>query len=137
MIVSSTKIAGASHAGHALAQLSAWPSVEAHRADCGVGIGVGTRAGQVLHLHDENHVSLRLTRPVIDRLRSVLTESGIDAVPDDDWVTMRLETPTDTRLLVMLVSVAIKANSAAPFPHPASGRVPSCAHSARRRTGRA
>lgn len=114
VIVSATKIAGTSHAGRALAQLSAWPSVQARRADCGFGIGVGTRAGQILHFHDEDHATLCLTLPVIDRFRVVLAEAGIDVIPDDDWVAMRLETPTDTAVLVTLVSVAIKAN----FPTP-------------------
>jgi hypothetical protein len=75
---------------------------------------VGTRAGQILHFHDEDHAHLRLTRPVIDRLRDVLAQCGIDVTPDDDWIGMRLETPSDITLLVMLVSVAIKANSSAP-----------------------
>jgi hypothetical protein len=108
--VSATKIAGTSCAGHALAQLSAWPSVVARQADCGLGMGVGTYAGQILHFHDEDHASLCLTRPVIDRFHDVLTQAGIDVIPDDDWIGMRLETPTDITLLVTLVSVAIKAN---------------------------
>jgi hypothetical protein len=114
VVVSATKIADTSCAGHAIAQLSAWPSVEAHRADCGVGVGVGTRAGQILHFHDEDHADLRLTRPVIDRLRDVLAQAGVDVIPDHDWIRMRLETSSDTTLLVTLVSVAIKANSFAP-----------------------
>jgi hypothetical protein len=116
VIVSASKIAGTSHAGRALAQLSAWPSVQARRADCGFGIGVGTHAGQILHFHDGDHATLCLTRPVIDRFRAVLAQAGIDVIPGDDWIAMRLETPTDTAVLVTLVSVAIKANSPAP-PH--------------------
>jgi Family of unknown function (DUF5519) len=125
VIVSATKIAGTSHAGRALAQLSAWPSVQARRADCGFGIGVGTHAGQILHFHDEDHAALCLTQPVIDRFRDVLAQAGIDVIPDDDWVAMRLETPTDTAVLVALVSMAIKANSPAP-PHAPFHRMTPC-----------
>jgi hypothetical protein len=125
VIVSATKIAGTSHAGRALVQLSAWPSVRARRADCGLGIGVGTRGGQILHFHDEDHAALCLTQPVIDRFRDVLAQAGIDVVPDDDWIAMRLETPTDTSLLVTLVSVAIKANFPTP-PHAPFHRMTPC-----------
>jgi hypothetical protein len=123
-VVSATKIASTSRAGYALAQLSTWPSVQACRADCGHGVGIGTHAGQILHFHDENHADLRLTQPVINRLRVVLAQSGIDVIPDDDWIGIRLETPSDTTLLVTLVSVAIKANSAE--PRVACQRTPSC-----------
>ena len=129
--VSATKIAGTSHAGRALAQLRAWPSVQARRADCGFGIGVGTHAGQILHIHDEDHATLCLTQPVIDRFRDVLAQAGIDVIPDDDWIAMRLETPTDTSLLVTLVSVAIKANSPTP-PHAPFHRTTPCRASAYR-----
>jgi hypothetical protein len=129
VIVSATKIAGTSCAGHALAQLSAWPSVQARRADCGFGISVGTRAGQILHFHDEDHAALCLTRPVIGRFRDVLAQAGIDVIPGDDWIGMRLETPTDTTLLVTLVSVAIKANSPA-TPHAPFHRMTPCRSSA-------
>jgi hypothetical protein len=116
VIVSATKIAGGSSAGHALAQLSTWPSIEARSADCGLGVGVGTRAGQVLHFHDEDHAALCLTRPLIHRFHDVLVQSGVDVIPGDDWIAMRLETPTDTRVLVTLVSAAIKASFPA-SPH--------------------
>jgi hypothetical protein len=126
--VSATKIAGTSYAGHALAQLSAWPSVVARQADCGLGIGVGTRAGQVLHFHNEDHVALCLTRPVIDRFRDVLSPAGIDVIPDADWIGIHLETPTDITLLVTLVSVAIKANLPDP-PHAPFHRMTPCGSS--------
>jgi hypothetical protein len=130
--MSATKIASTSRAGHALAQLNAWPSVEADRADCGVGVGVGTRAGQILHFHDGDHADLRLTRPVIGRLRDALAQSGIDVAADDDWIGMRLETPSDTVLLFMLVSVAIKANSSASAQTTPRSTAISCARPAAR-----
>jgi hypothetical protein len=87
---------------------------------------VGTRAGQVLHFHDEDHVSVRLTQPVIHRLRGALAESGVCAAVDDDWIVMQLHTPTDTTLLLSLVSIAIKANAATPASS-AAGQITPCA----------
>jgi hypothetical protein len=76
---------------------------------------VGTPAGQILHFHGGSYADLRLTRPVIDRMHEVLAQSGrLFMVPDDDWIGMRLETSGDAALLVALVSLAIKANAAAP-----------------------
>jgi hypothetical protein len=87
---------------------------------------VGTRAGQVLHFHDEDHASLRLTQPMIHRLRDALAESGVGAAVDDDWIAMQLHTPTDTTLLLSLVSMAIKANATASVS-PTAGRITPCA----------
>ena len=108
-------MAGGSYAGRVIALLSAWPGVRSAPADCGVGVGVRTPAGQILHFHDESYANLRLTRPVIDRMHPALERSGrIFMVPDDDWIGMRLETPSDIALLITLVSVAIKANMGVP-----------------------
>lgn len=113
-LVSATRIAGGSQAGRVIALLSAWPTVRADRADCGVGIGLGTATGQILHFHDEAYADLRLTRPVIDRMHEVLTQSGrVLLLPNDDWIGLPLETSSDTSLLVALVSLAIKANTGA------------------------
>jgi hypothetical protein len=120
--VSATTIAGGSYAGRVIALLSAWPAVRADRADCGVGIGLGTQAGQILHFHDESYADLRLTRPVIGRMHEVLAESGrVLMVPDDDWIGMPLETSSDAALLVTLVSLAIKANTGASPVAPSCG----------------
>jgi hypothetical protein len=113
--VSATGIAGGSYAGRVITLLSAWPTVRADRADCGIGIGVGTPAGQILHFHGGSYADLRLTRPVIDRMHEVLAQSGrLFMTPGDDWIGMRLETSSDAALLVTLVSLAIKANMSAP-----------------------
>ncbi len=96
-----------------------------------MGVGVGTLAGQILHFHDEAYADLRLTRPVIDRMHEVLAHSRrIFMEPGDDWIGIRLETPSDVALLVTLVSVAIKANLGAPPPGATAG-VPSCGAVAR------
>lgn len=125
--VSATKIAGRSFAGRVIALLSAWPGVRTAPADCGVGVGVRTLAGQILHLHHESYADLRLTRPVIDRMHEALEHSRrVFVVPDDDWIGIRLETPSDVGLLIPLVSVAIKANLGVPAPPVTVGNVPSC-----------
>jgi hypothetical protein len=124
-LVSASRIAGSSSAGRVIASLSAWPGVRTAPADCGVGVGVGTLAGQVLHFHDESYADLRLTRPVLDRMHEALAHSGrIFMVPGDDWIGIRLETASDVALLVPLVSVAIKANLGVP-PVAAAG-APAC-----------
>lgn len=113
------ELAGDSVAGRVIALLSAWPTVRAARADCGVGVGVavGANARQFLHFHDESYADLRLTHAVIDRMHDALADSGrVLMVPGDDWIGVPLETASDAHLLVTLVSVAIKANSVAhPF----------------------
>ncbi len=120
-------MAGSSYAGRVIALLSAWPGLQPGQADCGVGVGVRTPAGQILHFHDESYADLRLTRPVIDRMRQALDQCGrVFLVPGDDWIGMRLETPSDVALLVPLVSVAIKANLGAPPPPSAAVPVTSC-----------
>jgi hypothetical protein len=123
--VSVTGIAHASPAGQVIALLSAWPTVRTGAADCGVGVGIGTHAGQILHFHGENYADLLLTDPAIGRMHEVLARSGqIFMAPGDDWIGLRLDTPSDTALLVTLVSVAIKANSAVPPQFPARSRTP-------------
>jgi hypothetical protein len=130
--VSVTRIAQASPAGRVIALLKAWPTVLTATADCGVGIGVGTRAGQILHFHDETYADLLLPDPAIGRMREVLARSGrVFMMPGEDWIGLRLDTPSDASLLVTLVSVAIKANSAVPPQIPARRPTP-C--KARRRT---
>jgi hypothetical protein len=97
-------------------------------------VGVGTLTGQILHFHDEAYADLRLTRPVIDRMREALAHSRrIFMVPGDDWIGIRLETPSDVALLVTLVSVAIKASLGLPSPVAAAAG-PSCG-AARPRVG--
>jgi hypothetical protein len=92
-----------------------------------VGVGVGPLTGQILHFHDESYAVLRLTRPVIDRMHEALAHSRrIFMVPGDDWIGIRLETPSDVALLVTLVSVAIKANVGVPPAPVATVGVPSC-----------
>ncbi|GAB3987027.1 hypothetical protein GCM10029978_104060 [Actinoallomurus acanthiterrae] len=92
------------------AQLTAWPGLDSGRPSCGVGRGFAFHGTQILHLHTGDEADLRLTRPFIDRLDQVLTESGQIVIrPGDDWVTVRLDTDTAGSLLISLVSLAIQA----------------------------
>jgi Family of unknown function (DUF5519) len=92
------------------AQLTAWPGLATGRPSCGVGRGFAFRGTQILHLHTGHEADLRLTRPFIDRLDQVLTESGQIVIrPGDDWVTVSLTTDTAASLLISLMSLAIQA----------------------------
>jgi hypothetical protein len=92
------------------AQLTAWPGLEAGRPSCGTGRSYSFRGGQILHLHTGGEADLRLSRGVVERFDKVLAESGQVVVrPDDDWVTVLLETDTAGALLISLLSLAIRA----------------------------
>jgi hypothetical protein len=92
------------------AQLATWPGLEASRPSCGNGRCFSFRGGQVLHLHTGDEADLRLSRAFVERLDRVLAESGQVVVrPDDDWVTVRLDTDTAGALLISLMSLAIRA----------------------------
>ena len=92
------------------AQLTTWPGLQAGRSSCGAGRSFSFRGGQILHLHTGDEADLRLTRDFVDRLDRVLTESGQVVIrPDDDWVTVRLDSDTAGALLISLMSLAIRA----------------------------
>jgi len=92
------------------AQLTAWPGLEAGRPSCGTGRSFSFRGGQILHLHTGGEADLRLSRTFVERFDKVLAESGQVVVrPDDDWVTVRLDTDTAGALLISLLSLAIRA----------------------------
>lgn len=92
------------------AQLIAWPGLESGRASCGIGTAYQYDGTQILHLHTGEAADLRLTRPFIERLDQVLTESGqVLTRHDDDWVTVPLNTDSDGSLLISLLSLAIRA----------------------------
>ena len=131
-------LAGTSFAGRVISQLTSWSAVRAAKADCGVGVGVGTRSGQFVHFHGAETADLFLTHAVIERMHEVLAESGRVLIrPGHDWVQVRLEADSDVALLVTLASLAIKANDTPPAVatrpapcgaatariHPANGRL--------------
>lgn len=113
-----TAIRGSSYSGRVLSRLGAWPALRTGRAQCGVGVGISAGTRQVLHLHSADEADLRLTRPVIDRLRDAIEESGrVRADAEGDWVSVRLESERDVDLLLSLLSVAIQANGDPPRPN--------------------
>jgi hypothetical protein len=98
-----------------IAQVTAWPAVSASRATCGRGVALSVNSHQIVHLHDPTPAQVRLTRPVIQRMAEALQASGrVEMAPEDDWVSLTLDSDGDVALLVSLVSVAIKAHAAQP-----------------------
>nr|WP_307797195.1 luciferase family protein [Actinomadura barringtoniae] len=106
-------------AGRIVDRLNSWPGVAKVRADCGMGVALTAGGSQIMHLHTDDEAELRLSRPVIERLGGVLTESGrVRIKPDSEWIAVRLDTDSDMALVVSLASVAIKASTAADIaPH--------------------
>lgn len=92
------------------AQLTTWPGLESGRPSCGAGRGFSFQGGQILHLHTGEEADLRLSRVFVERLDKVLADSGQVMVrPDDDWVTVLLDTDTAGAMLISLTSLAIRA----------------------------
>jgi hypothetical protein len=103
-----------SFADRALEELRHWPALEVCDADCSAGAGLAVRARQIAHLHRSGEAELRLTWPVIERLSAVLTDSErVLFFVGSDWIQLRLESDSDLRLLLPLVSLAIKVNTRA------------------------
>ncbi|HEV2371318.1 MAG TPA: luciferase family protein [Streptosporangiaceae bacterium] len=101
-----------SFADRALGQLSEWPALKVCQADCGAGMGLAVSTHQIIHLHRSDEAELHLTWPVIERLSTALADSDqVHFSPGSNWIRLRLECDSDVRLLVLLVSVAIQANT--------------------------
>ncbi|WP_460344172.1 hypothetical protein [Actinoallomurus acanthiterrae] len=106
-------------------ELRGWRALRECRADCGGGRALAVGASQVLHLHGGEAV-LRLTWPVIRRMGVALLEcAAVKPGYRADWVRIRLDGDGDVRLLVALVSVAIKANAFSAH-EPGAARSGSC-----------
>ena len=100
-------------ADRAVEQLRQWPALteSSVRGRAGAVFTAGRR--QVVHLHRPDEAELRLTRPVIERLRRALAcRTRVRVMPGSDWVRLPLECESDVALLAALVSVAIKASRA-------------------------
>ena len=72
---------------------------------------VGNR--EVAHFHGDERMDIRLTRQVI---RERVSEGAWDERvrtrgPSADWVTVRLERPTDVALAIALLEDAVRANA--------------------------
>ena len=90
-----------------LALTRPWPNVTVHKADCGRGAALVSAGCQVAHLHGGDEAELLLGERSLARLRPVLLESG-RARTDGGSVLLRLGGESDVRLLLSLLSVAIK-----------------------------
>jgi luciferase-like monooxygenase len=92
------------------AQLATWPGLKTGRPSCGAGRGFSFRGGEILHLHTGEEADLRLSLDFVERLDTVLVESGqVVLRPGDGWVTVRLDTDTAGAILISLTSLAIRA----------------------------
>ncbi|WP_460364104.1 luciferase domain-containing protein [Actinocorallia lasiicapitis] len=85
--------------------LRAWPAVIVGEAECGVGLRA--RGGEIAHLHPGDDAEVRLGAAAVERMRRVLDLTGRVRV-GRDTVRMRLQSDNDVRLLLSLLSVAIK-----------------------------
>ncbi len=112
-----------SPAARLLSQVETWPGVSRARAECGVGHALAVRGTQILHVHSESAVELRLGRPAIDRMGEVLAHSGQAEIRSsgdhgEDWVGIRLYVAADEALAVALASVAIQSVEGTRGPMP-------------------
>ncbi|MCO5968684.1 luciferase domain-containing protein [Actinoallomurus soli] len=106
------KVPATSYADRAMAQVASWPGVRRGRAACGLGTALKIDGRQLAHVHADGCAELRLTWPVIGRLRRPLLESGrVQLAPGGDWIRVRLDSDGDVDLFTSLASVAIKANT--------------------------
>ncbi|WP_345355342.1 luciferase family protein [Actinoallomurus liliacearum] len=109
-----TTVPATSYADRAMARVASWPGVRSGRAACGLGTALKVGGRQLAHVHADGCAELRLTWPVIGRLRRPLLESGrVQLAPGGDWIRVRLDTDGDVDLFASLASVAIKANTSA------------------------
>lgn len=103
-----------SFADLALEGLRQWPDLEACDVDGGAGAGLAVGARHIGRLRRSGEAQLRLTWPVIERLSAAPTGSGrVWFIPGSDWIRLRLESDSDVRLLLPLVSLAIQVHTRA------------------------
>ncbi|MCW2901441.1 MAG: hypothetical protein JWO67_3706 [Streptosporangiaceae bacterium] len=101
----------ASFADRVADQLRGWPALSVCPVDSGTSSGFALDTHQIVHLHSANEAELYLTWPVIQRMHKVLRGSGqVMLVPGEEWVRVHLDSDSDVRVLMSLVSVAIQAN---------------------------
>ncbi|GGJ07354.1 luciferase domain-containing protein [Streptomyces brasiliensis] len=104
-------------ASRALAQLATWPDLRQAVPSCGLGQGLSSLQGEIVHFHSDRDVDLHLTTRAIRRFADDLRSAGaIRIVPGSQWVTIRLDAASDVDLLMTLVSVALQAQQAWPDP---------------------
>lgn len=97
-------------AERALERLLLWPDLLAGQPSCGTGQALLSVHGEIVHIHSDHDVDLRLTGRAIKRFATDLAGStAIRVVPGSGWVTVHLDCDTDVDLLMSLVSMALKA----------------------------
>ena len=97
----------------ALDQLRAWPALVVRQTGRGAAVRLRGLDASIARLHHPNMAELCLTWPVIQRLGEALAADGRVRIDQgSDWVRMPLEGTSDVRLLVLLMSVAMKAHAA-------------------------
>ncbi|MDN3352460.1 luciferase family protein [Actinomadura sp. DC4] len=110
---------GRSAAERVAAQLVTWPGLETGRSSCGTGRSFSFHGGEILHLHTGEEADLRLSLGFVERLDTVLAESGQVLVRHgDEWVTVLLDTDTAGAILISLTSLAIRAAEEPKPPRP-------------------
>ncbi|GAA3202145.1 luciferase family protein [Actinocorallia longicatena] len=95
-----------------LAQLRAWPTVAVTDAECGSGPALRTGSGEIAHLHGGDEAEVRLGAEAVGRMKAALDQTGRVKLRAET-VRVRLQSDNDVRLLLSLLSVAIKESSRA------------------------
>ncbi|HEX6526842.1 MAG TPA: luciferase family protein [Streptosporangiaceae bacterium] len=98
-----------SFADRALEQLRTWRALELRQGETGITVHRPGSAAHLARLGCRDEAELCLTWPVIQRLSDALAGDGrVRAEPGSDWVRIPLLSDSDVRLLLVLMSLAIR-----------------------------
>ncbi|MFF2382797.1 luciferase family protein [Streptomyces sp. NPDC058108] len=104
----------------AMERLATWPDLHGATPACAAGPALCSAGAEIVHFHGDSDAELHLTAAAIERLRPELGRStAIRLHPASAWVTVHLNCEDDIALLTSLVSVALRAHTAA-WPRPAA-----------------
>jgi hypothetical protein len=95
-----------------LEQLRQWPALQV--AADGAGAVVSTTDGgtEILLLGTSGEAELRLTWQLIQKLGATLADNErVRTEPGSDWIRVRLHVSSDARLLISLMSLAIREHT--------------------------
>lgn len=97
-------------AERAVEHLRTWPALELRQGRDGITVHILGSATHLARLRYGDEAELRLTWPVIQRLSDALADDGrVRADTGSDWARIRLLSDSDVRLLLTLMSLAIRA----------------------------
>jgi hypothetical protein len=102
--------AESSYTQRVLAHLRAWPTVSAAEAECGSGLALWAGGGEIAHRHADDEAEVRLRTDVVERMSKALDHTGRVRL-GSDTVRLRVQNESDLRLLLSLLSVAIKSRT--------------------------